>query len=65
MIFVKSKLPLSQNKVGSIEPFIIATINQRTCETKRPIKESYESEKSRRIVFDDELPKWNYLIKCS
>lgn len=44
---------------------IIATINQRTYETKRPIKESYESEKSRRIVFDDELPKWNYLIKCS
>ncbi len=37
---------------------IIATINQRTYETKRPIEESYESEKSRRIVFDDELPKW-------
>jgi len=44
---------------------IIATINQRTYETKRPIEESYESEKSRRIVFDDELPKWNYLIRCS
>ena len=44
---------------------IIATINQRTYETKRPIKESYESEKSRRIVFDDSLPKWNYIIKCS
>ena len=29
---------------------IIATINQRTYETKRPIKEFYESEKSRRIV---------------
>ena len=44
---------------------IIATINQRTYETKRPIKESYESEKSKRILFDDELPKWNYLIRCS
>ena len=44
---------------------IIATINQRTYETKRPIEESYESKKSRRIVFDDELPKWNYLIRCS
>lgn len=44
---------------------IIATINQRTYETKRPIEESYESEKSKRIVFDDELPKWNYLIRCS
>lgn len=44
---------------------IIATINQRTYETKRPIEESYESEKSRRIVFDNQLPKWNYLIRCS
>ena len=44
---------------------IIATINQRTYEMKRPIEESYESEKSRRIVFDDNLPRWNYLIKCS
>lgn len=44
---------------------IVATINQRTYETKRPIDESYESEKSRRIIFDDSLPKWNYLIMCS
>ena len=29
---------------------------------KRPIEESYES---RRIVFDYELPKWNYLIRYS
>lgn len=43
---------------------IIATINQRTYETKRPIEESYESNKSKRIVFDDELSKWNYLVKC-
>lgn len=44
---------------------IIATINQRTYETKRSLEQSYESEKSKRIVFDDELPKWNYLIRCS
>ena len=43
---------------------IIATINQRTYETKRPIEESYKSDKRKRIVYDDELPKWNYLIKC-
>lgn len=42
---------------------IIATINQRTYETKRPIEDSYESEKSRRIIFDDSLPRWNYMIK--
>lgn len=43
---------------------IIATINQRTYETKRPIEKSYESNKSKRIIFDDELSKWNYLVKC-
>ena len=43
---------------------IIATINQRTYETKSPIEESYESNKSKRIIFDDELSKWNYLVKC-
>lgn len=43
---------------------IIATINQRTYETKRPIEDSYESNKSKRIIFDDELSKWNYLVKC-
>ena len=42
---------------------IIATINQRTYETKRTIGESYESEKSSRIIFDETLPKWNYVIK--
>ncbi len=42
---------------------IIATLNQRTYETKRPIEESYESKRNRLVVFDDELPKWNYLIK--
>ena len=42
---------------------IIATINQRTYETKRTIEDSYESEKSRRIIFDETLPKWNYVIK--
>lgn len=44
---------------------IVATVNQRTYDTKRPIEESYELEKSWRIVFDDELPKWNYLIGYS
>ena len=44
---------------------IIATVNQRTYETKRPIEESYESNRDRLIVFDKELPKWNYIIKCA
>ena len=44
---------------------IIATVNQRTYETKRPISESYESDSRKRINFDDELPKLNYLVKSS
>ena len=44
---------------------IVATINQRTYETKRTIEDSYESVKSRRIIFDDSLPKWNYIIKSA
>ena len=44
---------------------IIATINQRTYETKRTLDESYESEKNKRIIFDNQLPKWNYLIRYS
>lgn len=32
---------------------------------QKNIKESYESEKSRRIVFDDSLPEWNELIMYS
>ena len=44
---------------------IIATINQRTYETNRPIEPSYEEEKSKRIIFDDSLPKWNYVIKLA
>ena len=44
---------------------IIATINQRTYETKRSLEKSYESQKSKRIVFDDEYPRWNYLIRRS
>lgn len=65
LLSVEDARKRAENTVTKKGLSIIATINQRTYETKRPIKESYESEKSRRIVFDDELPKWNYLIRCS
>ena len=45
--------PLPQRKDYPLS----ATINQRTYETKRPVEESYESEKSKRVVFDDKLPR--------
>lgn len=53
----------AENSVTSKGLSIIATINQRTYETNRPIEPSYEEEKSKRIIFDDFLPKWNYAIK--
>lgn len=49
----KAEKPLPQRKDYPLS----ATINQRTNETKRPVEESYESEKSKRIVFDDNLPR--------
>lgn len=53
----------AENTVTSKGLSIIANINQRTYETNRPIEPSYEEEKSKRIIFDDSLPKWNYVIK--
>lgn len=65
LLSIENARARAEDTVTSKGLSIIATINQRTYETKRPIEESYESEKSRRFVFDDELPKWNYLIRCS
>lgn len=32
--------------------------------TKRPVESTFESDKQKYIVFDDCLPKWNYLVKA-
>lgn len=42
---------------------VYADINDKQYKTKLPIKHSYEQLKSKFIVFDDQLPKWNYLVK--
>lgn len=42
---------------------VYAEINDKQYKTKLPIKESYEQLKSKYCVFDNELPKWNYLVK--
>lgn len=44
---------------------VYATINSKTYEIKRSIEPTYESDKSKMIVFDDKLPKWNYLVKAA
>lgn len=38
-------------------------INNKKYDIKRPIDESYEKMCKQRIVFQESLPKWNYLIK--
>ena len=43
---------------------IYATINNKSYETKRPVESTFESDKQKYIVFDDCLPKWNYLVKA-
>lgn len=44
---------------------VYATINPKTYETNRPVDSTFESDKSKLIVFDDKLPKWNYLVKAA
>ena len=41
---------------------VYATINNKSYETKRPIESTFESDKQKYIIFDDCLPKWNYLV---
>lgn len=42
---------------------VYATINNKAYETKRPIDPTFEVDKQKYIIFDDCLPKWNYLIR--
>ena len=43
---------------------VIASINSKEYQTQRTLDESYESERLKRIVFDERLPKWNYVVRC-
>lgn len=40
-------------------------VNLKTYDIQRPIDNSYKERAAQRIVFHDQLPKWNYLIKQS
>jgi len=44
---------------------VYVDINTKTYDIQRPIDESYERERRRRIIPMDSLPKWNYLVKRS
>ena len=42
---------------------VYAEINDKKYKTKLPVKDSYDKLKCKYIVFDDDLTKWNYLVK--
>ena len=42
---------------------VYAAVSHKSYQTKRPIEDTYETDKQRHIIFDDCLPKWNYLVK--
>jgi len=44
---------------------VYVDINTKTYEIQRPIDESYDKELKNRVVFQEKLPKWNYLVKRS
>lgn len=43
---------------------VYASINSKEYQTQRTLDESYESERQKRIIFDKQLPKWNYVVRC-
>lgn len=42
---------------------VYVDINTKTYDIQRPIDESYEKDLKHRIIFQENLPKWNYLVK--
>lgn len=44
---------------------VYAAINNKFYETKKPVESTFETDKSKYIIFDDSLPKWNYLVKVA
>ena len=44
---------------------VYVDINDKTYDIQRPIDKSFEKDLKKRIVFQESLPKWNYLIKRS
>ena len=43
---------------------VVASINSKEYQTQRTLDESYVSERQKRIRFDKQLPKWNYVVRC-
>ena len=43
---------------------VVASINSKEYQTQRTLDESYVSERQKRIIFDEQLPKWNYVVRC-
>jgi hypothetical protein len=42
---------------------VYTQINDKQYPIKRPVDENFKSSYNNQILFDDKIPKWNYLIK--
>lgn len=58
--FVKQLTNTTSTKTGLS---VIATINNKIYQTKRPVDDDFKANLDHFITFDDKIPKWNYLIK--
>lgn len=63
LLSVEQARDKAQETTTSKGLIVYAEINDKKYKTKLPVKDSYDNLKSKYIVFDDDLPKWNYLVK--
>ena len=51
------------SKVSTSKGLTVHNINTKTYDIQRLVDESYEKDLKHRIIFQENLPKWNYLVK--
>jgi hypothetical protein len=59
--FIKELTDTTSTKTGLS---VCTTINSKSYQTKRTVDENFKNNLEKYIVFDDKIPKWNYLIKA-
>jgi hypothetical protein len=42
---------------------VYSEISKKQYQIKRPVDEKFKANYNNQILFDDKIPKWNYLIK--
>ena len=59
MLFAEYACKKANETTTSKGLVVVASINSKEYQTQRTLDESYESERLKRIVFDERLPKWS------